>query len=190
MENKKGSKGEIIIACILALLIILVVVATSIVLIKYSSVKKPNKGKGETFPTEQTSEEEYKEEGDTQVKNHTEIALDDFSVGSVPSIPKDNEELENEPEEDNGDYVIADSNSRLLTESDLEELTKEELSYARNEIYARHGRIFDSQELQDYFENKDWYIPLYTADSFPENELNEFEKENAELISQYEKENF
>lgn len=186
MQNKKGSKGEIIIACILAFLIILVVVASVLVFIKYSPVKGSNKGGQASSQTEAKvlEEETYHPE---EIK--TEMAFDGFSVGSVPPIPEKKEEAEEELEEDNGDYVIADSNSRFLTQTDLEELTKEELAHARNEIYARHGRMFDSEELKEYFGNKEWYTPLYTADSFPEDELNEFEKKNANFISQYEKEN-
>ncbi len=188
MLNKKGSKGEIIITCILAILIILVVAATVLLFIKHSPVKNPNKGEPEASQIEEVDEEEYKP-GET----YTEIQLNSFSVGSVPSIPNDREEpeeeLQNGTEEDNEDFVIADSNSRYLTKLDLEDLTKEELAYARNEIYARHGRMFDSEKLQEYFGNKEWYIPLYPADSFPEDALNEFEKENANFISKYEKEN-
>jgi len=34
-----------------------------------------------------------------------------------------------------------------------------ELRLLRNEIYAKHGRIFDSKDLRDYFDKCGWYHP-------------------------------
>ena len=50
------------------------------------------------------------------------------------------------------EYIIPDSNSRYLTESDISGLSLQQLNYAKNEIYARRGRKFDSVELQEYLE--------------------------------------
>ena len=38
-------------------------------------------------------------------------------------------------------YVVAGSYSKYLTADDLSELTLQGLNYAKNEIYARHGRV-------------------------------------------------
>lgn len=46
-----------------------------------------------------------------------------------------------------------------LDESDLTALSREELRRLRNAVYARHGRTFDSAELQRYFEARAWYRP-------------------------------
>ena len=63
------------------------------------------------------------------------------------------------------EYIIPDSNSRYLTESDISGLSLQQLNYAKNEIYARRGRKFDSVELQEYFGSKSWYrgCLLYTS---------------------------
>jgi hypothetical protein len=47
----------------------------------------------------------------------------------------------------------------LLDESDLTALSAEELRRLRNSVYARHGRTFDSVELQRYFDTRPWYKP-------------------------------
>ena len=60
------------------------------------------------------------------------------------------------------------------------------LRITRNEIYARHGRMFNDQEVQEYFTGQDWYVPLSAAGDFDESCLNEVEKYNAELIRAYE----
>ncbi len=85
-----------------------------------------------------------------------------------------------------GDYILPDSDSRYLSASDLAGLTKDELRIARNEIYARHGRMFDSADLDEYFNSKSWYNGTIPAASFSENMLNDYEKKNAELIKSVE----
>ncbi len=73
--------------------------------------------------------------------------------------------------------------TRLLTVADVRGLTPEDARRLRNEIYARHGRRFQDPELQRYFASFGWYKP---TDAFRENQLNETERTNAALISQYE----
>ena len=85
------------------------------------------------------------------------------------------------------DYVLPQSAYSYITESDLYGLTKEECRIARNEIYARHGRMFNDEELQAYFNSKSWYTPTIPANSFQESMLNEYEKVNKDVILEYER---
>ena len=55
------------------------------------------------------------------------------------------------------DYILPDSDSRAYTYDELSNLSQDELRLAINEIYARHGRIFDAADLQNYFNSKSWY---------------------------------
>ena len=87
-----------------------------------------------------------------------------------------------------GDFIIADSNSRYISASELERFSKEELSYARNEIYARHGRKFKDEGIQKYFDSKEWYEGTIAPEDFSESMLNDYEIKNAETILSYEKE--
>lgn len=48
------------------------------------------------------------------------------------------------------DYILPDSGTRKLTNSDLAGLDADELELARNEIYARAGRRFNTDYIQDY----------------------------------------
>ena len=86
-----------------------------------------------------------------------------------------------------GDYVIPDSSTRYLTNADLNGLSEWQIRIARNEIYARHGRIFKSDDLADYFASKSWYTPSVSADQFDNSYLNSIEIENLKLITAYEK---
>lgn len=52
------------------------------------------------------------------------------------------------------EYILPDSDSRAYTYDELSSLSNDELRLAINEIYARHGRIFDAADLQNYFNSK------------------------------------
>ena len=80
-----------------------------------------------------------------------------------------------------GEYIIPESSDVELMEADLEGLTAQELTYARNEIYARHGYVFKSDELNDYFTGKAWYEPDESFDGT----LTGLEEVNATFISNY-----
>lgn len=83
---------------------------------------------------------------------------------------------------DYGDFVLQYSDSRYYTEEELSNYTKEDLRIARNEIYARHGRIFSSEDLQQYFNSKNWYYGYLNSDEFNESVLNDYEKKNLVTI--------
>lgn len=81
-----------------------------------------------------------------------------------------------------GDYILPDSDTVKLTKKDIEDLTLQELNYAKNEIYARHGRKFDSQELRDYFGSKDWYRGTIDPADFTDDMLSQVERDNVKLL--------
>ena len=78
------------------------------------------------------------------------------------------------------DYLFPLSDEEVLNPEDLIALSPELLRIARNEIYARHGWVFTDLDLQMYFNQKWWYVPLYDNDSI---ELNYLEALNVEMIS-------
>ena len=62
-------------------------------------------------------------------------------------------------------------------------LTDWEIRVARNEIYARHGRIFSDPDLNAYFRSQSWYTPRNTADEFSQRVVfNDYESKNINLI--------
>ena len=87
-----------------------------------------------------------------------------------------------ESEELEGDYIIENSSRELLEEEDIKDLSLQQLNYAKNEIYARHGRKFASKELQDYFNSKDWYNGTIEPEDFSDYMLNDVELANAKLL--------
>ena len=87
-------------------------------------------------------------------------------------------------------YLLPESASRYLTEADLKDLSHEELSLARNEIYARHGRIFKIQAIAAYFNTKTWYRGTVSAADFDYSVFNAYEEANITFISEYETKHF
>jgi serine/threonine protein kinase len=79
-------------------------------------------------------------------------------------------------------YVLPYSSSSYYSASDLYGLSDSELRIARNEIYARHGRLFSDKSLQAYFDSQSWYNGYISPSAFNENTLNTYEKKNIELI--------
>lgn len=84
------------------------------------------------------------------------------------------------------DYIFPASSERYLRSEEITPLSAAEKMYARNEIYARHGRKFNDSELDNYFRSKSWYSPTIDPEDFSEDMLNEYEKANIALISSYE----
>ena len=146
-------------------LVIIVIVVVAGVLFTRKTIEKPMHNHTEIM-------EEYEEDSDYEYEDEDE---DDYAYDkSLNSYS-------------NQDYILPQSDSRYLTESDLNGLTEAECRIARNEIYARHGRMFNDEELQAYFNSKSWYTPSIPANAFQEHMLNDYEKENKDVILEYER---
>ena len=87
-----------------------------------------------------------------------------------------------------GGYIIPNSSSELLTRDSLVGLNAGDLLLARNEIFARHGRMFDDEWLQSYFDSQPWYQPIYSPSEFSYDLLSAIEIENINTILAYEAE--
>ena len=86
-------------------------------------------------------------------------------------------------------YLMPQSSYERLTEKDVEGMTDQELMLARNEIYARHGRLFIAEDVKAYFEGQDWYEGSIQPEDFDdEKELNEAELRNIQFLLRMEKE--
>lgn len=71
---------------------------------------------------------------------------------------------------------------RRVTYDDIAGLSKAERRILRNAIYAMHGRKFKSADLQQYFSQYSWYVPVNTEVY----DLNKIEEYNVKFIQQYE----
>ncbi|HEX5833950.1 MAG TPA: YARHG domain-containing protein [Pyrinomonadaceae bacterium] len=73
--------------------------------------------------------------------------------------------------------------NRKISEQMLHGLSLHELRLLRNEIYARHGRMFRADWLQQYFYVQPWYNP---DENFKDEDLSGTDKLNVETIVRYE----
>lgn len=104
---------------------------------------------------------------DTERKNLNLIELIRKQQRKVALMPGDLELFEN----------------KLIGENLLRGLSLHELRLLRNEIYARHGRIFKTMWIQQYFGNQPWYDP---KEDFKDEEISGPDKTNIETIVAYE----
>ncbi|HEY1046273.1 MAG TPA: YARHG domain-containing protein, partial [Bacteroidia bacterium] len=72
---------------------------------------------------------------------------------------------------------------RLLSKKDIENLGKADLYILRNSIYAKHGYTFKKRPVRAYFDNMNWYMPLYTD---IKDQLTDIELKNIKLLLSYE----
>lgn len=105
----------------------------------------------------------------------------------------DSQILGDEPESENeeeGEYIFPYSDSEYLTKSEVKKLSANEINLAKNELYARHGRKFEREDLQEYFEGCSWYTPIYTAkewDKYGDSYFfNKYEIKNRNLLKKWE----
>lgn len=108
------------------------------------------------------------------------------SVDNAQDSALDDEEMESEEDSAMAAYLMPDSADRYLEASDLEGYSHDEIQLIINEIYARHGREFKTQENITYFSAQDWYEPVSDkSDEAIVGEFNAFERANVELLCEY-----
>jgi hypothetical protein len=79
--------------------------------------------------------------------------------------------------------IYPEGSIRQLIFSDIKGLTSWDLKIMRNEIYARHGYIFKTDDMKNYFFQQNWYNPKYNN---VEPMLTAIEKKNINFIKSYE----
>ena len=102
---------------------------------------------------------------------------------------KNQEETDAEAEQKDmsEEYIFPDSNKRYLTEEEVLSMDAATLKIARNEIFARYGYIFKSEDLKAHFKGTSWYREKVKAEKFDADKtFNKFEKKNIELLKRAE----
>lgn len=148
-------------------------------------------------PTESVTETPETEEHVTDGKFEDLSDVDLFSLSqdelatTVREEPETEAESETESETEteseieadtSSEYIFPDMDTRYLTQDEVSKLSLQAVCYAKNELYARHGRKFLSQELKDYFNDKTWYEGTVDPDSFSPGVFNTYENDNLLLL--------
>lgn len=90
-----------------------------------------------------------------------------------------------EPADEAASYLLP-SHERELTDADLEGMSKAQVRYAINELFARHGWNFGgSGQMFDYFSKKSWYKPdeSMTSAANAENKFSAIERANLRFLT-------
>lgn len=136
--------------------------------------------------TEKTKDEPVDVPKEDSVTEPSEEAKNEPAV-QPESQPSEGTTTEEGNSQSGGEYIFPNSGTAELTREEVQGHTKEELRLARNEIYARHGVIFDVEELDTYFQSKSWYTPTISLREFLDTmELSMVEENNITLISEIE----
>ncbi len=82
------------------------------------------------------------------------------------------------------------TNKKIIISSKIDSIeiinmTASNLRLLRNEIFARHGYIFKSRDLTDYFSKYEWYKPTINSDLI-DKKLTEIDRRNISLIKSIE----
>lgn len=91
------------------------------------------------------------------------------------------EHVKGTPEIDIHDYLFR-TNEVYYARKDFVNCPEVILKLAKNEIYARHGRMFLDEDLYEYFLSRVWYEPIYVPEEFDDSRLNDCERANLELL--------
>lgn len=84
-------------------------------------------------------------------------------------------------------YWIENCDKRTLTKEDLAGFDDEMCVCARNACYAKSGRRFSSPEIQEFFEQFDWYDPRVDPADFSADMLNAYQVANINVVLAYER---
>ena len=128
-------------------------------------------------------EEKYEKSDIVNTSNASSPIKEKTKVTTTSTIKPENQNSKQHNSVSSTFGRFPQASKRLLTASDLQGLSKYDLKIMRNEIFARHGFIFQTNEMKNYFQNQSWYKPKYRDVS---SLLSNIEKKNLELIKRYE----
>lgn len=76
------------------------------------------------------------------------------------------------------------TNYKYYSKEDFQNDPPVVIHLAKNEIYARHGYIFQDEDLNNYFKGCAWYQPVCTGEEFDDAVFNDYERRNLEILSE------
>ena len=119
-----------------------------------------------------------KDNVDNYLSSYDLIEVMDSSVKPVASTGSTSTNVQ-------GGLVAPDSDSDYLTETQVRNMSQDEIQDAINEIYARHGYIFQTESIQRYYEQFSWYTPYSGDQEKVKNLFNAVETANVMLLEKY-----
>ena len=100
------------------------------------------------------------------------------AVEEEATEPPATEPASSEPDGAVTGYILPNSSTEYLTREDYGHLSLWELVLARNEIFARHGRLFHDPDIQAYFNSCSWYEGTVAPEDFDTGVMSDIEVQN------------
>lgn len=135
------------------------------------------------------NEDEYTERAETMATTEDYDMNNDIYGDDSDAVQEDDYLVDDSYDYsyETGSYILEGSDTRYISSDELLYLSENELCLARNEIYARHGRVFEDDDIRNYFLSQSWYNGTIAPEDFREDMLSEVEKHNIEKIKAEEK---
>ena len=179
-KNRGGLTKEVVIALLIAAAAIVFVIILFVVSGKKGSSSNEN---GNNAKSSAQTVAEATTQAATEETQATTAATTQATVATTAATQSQNTTAS----APNNEYIFDDSNSRYLTQDEVLSLSRWNAKLAKNEIYARHHRRFDNQDIQQYFDSQQWYSGTIAPSDFREGVLNKYENANIELLKKAEK---
>lgn len=184
-EKKSGRTALIIIIIILAAVIAAAAVFAFLFFTGRLTGGNTEEAVISSEASEETDDTDYEiQESETE----TDAAFETETETQTEESYEDAISYESLEGDDAVQYFILNCDTIYFTEDDLDGWDEDMCRKARNGIYARHGRLFDDEELQAYFDSCSWYEGSIDPDDFDESVFNDCETANRDLIVTYEEE--
>ncbi len=152
----------------------------------------------------ESDEEKYTK----SIKAFQVMAGESSGADTTNAQPKDTDSSKDADNEEDGNseeaeaaengYLCSYSSQRIMTEADVQELkqgTYTDLPQGKgiirmvvNELYAKYGYQFGKEEIQAYFEQKEWYQAIPTRSTDMNDiikKMTDTERANVEFLSPY-----
>lgn len=145
----------------------------------------------QTVSGEPAQTDDQGDSGQIENENSSDNNGKEPNAPAVPDITDEPESTEKEIENYTDEYVFPYSDMKYLEISDVKDLPLSTISLGKDELYARYGRIFDNVEVQNHFEQCNWYTAIYTEAEWKEFGdsyfFNKYEKKNLAFLEKWEK---
>ena len=139
-------------------------------------------------PVEEVSQEPVAEvaemPAETPPEAPAEVAKEPEKTAEAPkNQPKKEKSTAPAPRNITRNNYMFPSDTKYLTEGEINGLSQYEIGLLRNEIYARKGYVFKNEPYKNYFNSQAWYNPNPSAKMT----LSEIEKYNVNFLLEYER---
>ena len=183
-EVKESKKKFPLWAAILAAVAVIAIAAACVILVnRPKDVAPPDETEIETTVETEEITEEIPEAAEEEPAEEAE-PVEEVQPEPAPEEPPKQPEVEKKPVRNitRNNYLFP-SDTKYLTESDVNGLSKFDTGLIRNEIFARKGYVFKNDPYKSYFNSQAWYNPNPSAKM----KLNEIEKYNVNFLLEYER---